>query len=224
MEVTRLKAERRTALGRNQIKQIRRQGWLPAVVYGGEGEPASIAVSEWEMEQHLRHHHRVYQIEMDGQQQSVYLQDVQWYAMTDRIQHVDFKRIDLTKEIEAEVEIEFVGHPAGASKGGALSKDYTALPVRCLPTSLPDSIEVSVAHLDLHQSVLAKEVQMPEGVTLLLDADEVVCHVAEMVEHAPADTTQGSVEPEIAGAPPKAEGEAKEPAEKADKAEKKEKE
>jgi large subunit ribosomal protein L25 len=209
MEVTRLKAERRTALGRNHLRHLRREGWLPAVLYGGEDpQPVALSVSEWEMEQHVHHHHRVYQIEVEGGRQDAYLQDVQYDPLTDRMLHVDFKRIDLTVPIETEVEIEFVGHPVGAGKGGALIKDYTALPVKCLPTRIPERIQVIVAPLDMDQSLLAREVEMPPGVTLLLEPDEVVCHVAEMVVHAPPATVAESVEPEVAGKPAEAGAEA----------------
>jgi len=195
MEVTRLKAERRSAKGRNQVKLIRTQGWLPAVLYGGSTEPLPLSISEWEMEQHIRHHHRVFQIEVEGKKQDAYLQDIQWEAMTDRLTHVDFKRIDLTVEIETEVNIEFLGHPIGLAKGGALMKDMTELPVRCLPMSIPEKIEINVAPLDMDESLRAKDVVMPEGVTLMLKPEQVICHVAEMAVHAQAEMAPAAAEP-----------------------------
>jgi large subunit ribosomal protein L25 len=205
MEVTRLKAERRNAMGRNQVKTIRSQGWLPAVIYGGGAEPLSISISDWEMEQHIRHHHRVFQIEVEGKRQDAYLQDIQWEAMTERLRHVDFKRIDLTVEIETKVTIEYLGHPVGLAKGGALVKDLVDLPVKCLPLAIPEKIEVKVAHLDMDDVLRAKDLAMPKGVTLLLKPEQAICHVAEMVMHAPAETVAAVAEPEVAGAP-KAEG------------------
>lgn len=208
MEVTRLKAERRAVKGRNQVQQIRRQGWLPVIMYGGTEEPVMLSVSEWEMEQHIRHHHRVYQIEVDGRSQDAYLQEVQYDNLTDRLMHIDFKRIDLTKPIETEVEVEYVGHPVGLGKGGVLIKDYTSLPVKCLPTQIPDKIEVNVGPLDLHQSILAKDVVLPQGVTLLIEADDTVCHISEFVAHAPAAPVAETVEPETVDGKPEDAGEA----------------
>ena len=124
MQVVRMKAERRTALGRNRNEALRAQGWMPAVVYGEGKESMSIAISEWELEQHVKAHHRVFHLDIGGVAESAFLQEVAWQATTDRPLHADFKRIDLNKPIDAEVEVALVGHPAGLSKGGTLVKDH----------------------------------------------------------------------------------------------------
>src|SRR6187549_4164670 len=100
MQVVRMKAERRTAVGRNQVAQLRAQGWLPAVVYGDGKEAVSIAISEWELEQHVKAHHKVFQLEVGGAAEAALLQEVSWHAVSDRPVHADFKRIDLTKPID----------------------------------------------------------------------------------------------------------------------------
>lgn len=186
MQVVRMKAERRTAIGRNQVARLRAEGWLPAVVYGDGKEPVSIAISEWELEQHIRAHHKVFQLEIGGASQSALLQDVSWQATTDRPVHADFKRVDLTKPIETEVEVTLIGHPVGLGKGGALMKDHLVLTVRCLPTSIPEGIEHDVSSLDLDQGVTAGEIALPEGVTLVTPPHTSVCHVAAVVAAEPA--------------------------------------
>jgi large subunit ribosomal protein L25 len=209
MQVARLKAERRTATGRNQVAQIRKQGWLPAVVYGEGQEPQSISISEWELDQHVKAHHKVFRLEIDGKRQDAYLQEVRWNAIDDRPLHVDFKRIDLTKPIELGVEVTFLGHPIGLAKGGVLIKDHPSVKVRCLPTSIPEAIEVKVGHLDMDESLLAKELVLPEGVTLAVSPDMVVCHVAKLVVQvvaAPAAPVAAAETPAEGAAPPAAGG------------------
>lgn len=188
MQVVRMKAERRTALGRNQVAQLRTQGWLPAVVYGEGKEPVPIAISEWELEQHVRAHHKVFQLEIGGVAQSALLQEVSWQATTDRPLHADFKRVDLTKPIETEVEVTLLGHPVGLGKGGALMKDHLVLIVRCLPTAIPESLEHDISGLDLDQTLEAGQVALPEGVSLVTPPHTTVCHVGLVVaaEAAPA--------------------------------------
>jgi large subunit ribosomal protein L25 len=181
MQVARLKAEVRSALGRAEVKTLRAQGWLPAVVYGEGKDPQSISISEWELEQHIKHHHRVYSLEIDGSKQDAYLQDVQHDSLSDRLRHVDFKRIDLTKPIEIEVEVTFVGHPVGLGKGGVLIKDHPLIKVRCLPTAIPEELEATIGHLEIDQSLQAKEVPLPQGVQLAVPPEFVVCHVAKLV-------------------------------------------
>lgn len=178
MEVVRMKAERRSALGRNQIKKLRSEGWMPAVVYGGKGKEAqSIQVSEWELDQHVAKHHKVFSLEIDGQQDSVWLQDIAWKATTDRPLHADFLRIDLDQPWETDVEISLLGHPAGLSKGGVLIKDNLIIRISALPKDLPEGIEIDISKLDAGSSFRAKELPLPEGVSLAVDPDTYIVRV-----------------------------------------------
>lgn len=205
MQVANMKAERRTAQGRNQVAHLRKQGWVPAIVYGGTDAPVSISISEWEMEQHVKHHHRVFRLEVDGQSQDAYLQEIQWDSLTDRAKHVDFKRIDLTKPIELEVEVTLLGHPVGLGKGGVLLKDHTTITISCLPTAIPEEIEVAIGHLEVDMALTAKELPLPEGVTLAVSEDTVICHVAKLVVAAvAAPAADATVAPEGGATPPAA--------------------
>ena len=89
MKVVRMKAERRTAVGRNQLKKLRKEGFMPAVVYGEGKEALSIAISEWELERHVEQHHKVFSLEIAGSTQSALLQEIAWQATTDRPLHAD---------------------------------------------------------------------------------------------------------------------------------------
>lgn len=206
MKVVPMKAERRTALGRNQIAQLRAGGWLPAVVYGDGKESQSIAISEWELDQHVKAHHKVFQLDIGGAKQAAFLQEVAWHATTDRPLHADFKRIDLSKPIEAEVEVALLGHPVGLSKGGTLVKDHVLLKVRCLPTEIPEGIDYDVSKLDLDQFVTAAQISLPKGVELVSAPTMTVCHVAKLVVQA-APAAPAAAPAEGAAAP--AAGEAK---------------
>ena len=179
MEVARMKAERRTALGRNQIQKLRQEGWMPAVVYGAGKEPVSIQISEWELERHVSAHHKVYQLDIAGQQESAFLQDVAWKATTDRPLHADFLRIDLNKPLESEVEITLIGHPAGLSKGGALTKDHLIIRVQSLPTAIPEGIEIDISKMDLGEVLRASDLPLPEGVQLAIEPETPICHVTQ---------------------------------------------
>jgi len=190
MKVVPMKAERRTALGRNQVAQLRSQGWMPAVVYGEGQESLSIAISEWELEQHLKSHHKVFQLDISGAPQAAFLQDVSYHAVSDRPLHADFKRIDLTRPIEAEIEVSLLGYPVGTGKGGALMKDHLVIKVRCLPTAIPEDIEHDISSLDLDQALTAGQLALPAGVELVSAPQMPICHVAKVVvaaeEAAPA--------------------------------------
>ena len=208
MEITTIKAKARTAIGKSHVRELRQQGYVPAVVYGDGKEPTAVQLDETDLQSHLRHHHRVFQLEVGGQQQAIYLQEVQWDPIADRVLHVDLKRVDLTKPMSVLVEINFLGHPVGISKGGRFIKDHPQLRVKCLPTKIPDNFEVNVGHLEIDAKILASEVKLPEGVTLDILPSTVVCHVVfqkvEVIAAPAAAVVEGAVPAEGAAAAPAA--------------------
>jgi large subunit ribosomal protein L25 len=178
MEVARMKAERRSALGRNQIKKLRTEGWMPAVVYGGEGkESVSIQISEWELDQHVSKRHKVFSLELDGQSESVWLQAIEWKATSDRPLHADFLRIDLDKSWDCKVEISLIGHPVGLSKGGTMVKDNLVVQISALPKDIPVDIEIDVSSLEAGGSIRAKDLPLPDGVSLSVDPELFIVRV-----------------------------------------------
>jgi large subunit ribosomal protein L25 len=222
MQVVRMKAEPRSALGRNRLAALRAEGWMPAVVYGDGQEPVSISISEWELEQHVKAHHRVFQLDIGGTAQAAFLQEISWQATNDRPLHADFKRIDLKKPIEADVEVALLGHPVGLSKGGTLMKDHIVIKVRCLPTEIPDAIEHDVSKLEIDDYVHAGQLALPQNVTLVTAANTPVCHVAKVVVQeaaapAAAPAAEGAAAAPAAGDKPAEKGADKAPAPKADK-------
>jgi large subunit ribosomal protein L25 len=188
MEVAQMKAERRSALGRNQIKKLRAEGWMPAVVYGQGGEPLSIQISEWELEQHLKARHKVFNLDVAGTNVESFLQDVSYKAVSDRPLHADFLRISFDKPIETVLEITLLGHPAGLSRGGLLVKDSLKIKVTAMPTKLPEALEVKISSLNCGDYLRAKDLVLTEGVELGVDGEHAICHVtAAPVVKAEAD-------------------------------------
>lgn len=188
MQVAKIETERRTDTGRRRLQLLRAQGRMPAVIYGLGGESIAITLGQAEFEGHVRHHHRVFKATVDGRDEALYLQAVVWEPTSDRPIHADFKRIDMTKPITTKVEVVFLGHPVGLSKGGRTIHDIAAIDVTCLPLDLPESIEINIGHLEIDMKVLAKELPLPQGVKLAVPEDAVVCHVilhVEKVEEAP---------------------------------------
>lgn len=205
MEITTIKAKARTALGKSHVRELRMQGYVPAVVYGEGKTPESVQIDETDLQSHLRHHHRVFHLDVSGSTQAIYLQEVQWDSLNDRPLHVDFKRVDLKKPLSVAVEVTFLGHPVGISKGGRFIKDHPQVKVLCLPTEIPEGLEIGVGHLEIDQKIVASELKLPAGVKLDMPADTVVCHVVfQKVEviaaPAAAATAEGAAAAE-GGAP-----------------------
>lgn len=190
MEVAQMKAERRSALGRNQIKKLRAEGWMPAVVYGQGGESVSIQISEWELEQHLKARHKVFNLDVAGTNVESFLQAVSYKTTNDRPLHADFLRISFDKPIETVLEISLLGHPAGLSRGGVLVKDKLKIKVTAMPTKLPEVLEVKISGLNAGDYLRAKDLELTEGVELAVDGELAICHVTA----APVVKTEGDEE------------------------------
>lgn len=205
MELTKIQAEPRSAVGSNQVARLRADGKVPAVIYGGGGENVPVALSGRELERHLRAHHRVFSLQLGDREETTYLQDVQYDVLTDRPMHLDFKRIDLTKPIHVTVEIVYLGHPVGLGKGGRLVKDMNDVPILCLPTAIPETIELTINDLDLGQKILAKDLPLPQGATLDVDPETLVCHLVVEAAAPEAPAGEEPTEPEVIGAKEKGE-------------------
>lgn len=195
MDVTILNAEPRVARGTRQVARLRAEGKVPAVVYGLAGDNELVAIDGVTFERELRKHHRLFQLEYSGKRQAVFLQDIQFDVLDDRPVHVDLKRVDLDAEIEVEVELDFLGHPAGASQGGVLVKDRVSITIRVLPRDIPDGIPVSVKDLGLGDEIRIADLTLPASAKCDESPDTVVCHIGiptsaqpePVAEEAPAE-------------------------------------
>jgi len=215
MEISQIAVERRSAKGGNQVARLREEGKVPAVLYGGDSGSVDLTVQEREVQQHVRQHQKVFKLTMEGKEQAIFLKDVQWDCLTDRPLHVDFLRIDLSQELHVNVELMFLGHPVGISKGSRLVKDMTEIKVKCLPEKIPELVELRIGHLDLGDRVTAGDLELPDGVSLDMDGETSICHLpgeeelareeaAAAAEAAAEAATEADGAPEAAGDAPAA--------------------
>ncbi|MBI5416166.1 MAG: 50S ribosomal protein L25 [Candidatus Omnitrophica bacterium] len=235
MEEIKLDVQVRNRIGSRQVKQIRRENFIPAIVYGDGGNPTSIKVERNTYERIMRHHRgqnvifhlNVLEGEKKLRDYSVIVKEEQHDPVSDQLLHIDFNRISLTKEIEVKVAIAAKGEPVGVKRdGGSLEHVLWELPIICLPTKIPQKIEVEVSHLLIGDAVHLKDITLPEGVRTKVDPDTILVSVVPpMKEEVAVAAEEGPKEPEVLKEKKPAEGEAKEgEAKKEDKAESKAKE
>ncbi len=191
MAVTNLKCEARTAVGTKQVARLRESGKVPAIVYGGPNEPQNLSIDVLDVERELRHHRRVFTLDLAGAQQGVYLQDAQFDVMSDEALHLDFIRIDLAQDLKLDIRLVFSGHAKGVAKGGSLVKDMLTVPLSCKSDSVPHSVEVLVGDMDLGSEILCKEIKLPEGCTLNCSEDAIAVHMPEEEERPDLEEEEG---------------------------------
>lgn len=197
-----LRAERRQQLGTRASRRLRRDGRLPAVVYGHQQEVLNVTVPLKETLEHLQHGAHLFSLQIDGATEQVLIKDVQYDHLGNEILHLDLFRVNLDEEITSEVRIRLVGEPLGIKTGGVLTQTKHVLEIICRVRDLPDEIRVDVSKLDVGDALHVGEITLPEGARLADEdeADVTIATVAvqkeEEVEVAPAE---GPAEPEIIG-------------------------
>jgi large subunit ribosomal protein L25 len=208
MEEILLEAETRDEAGKSKVKELRRKGFIPGVVYAGGKEAVSVKVSRHELLQ-LVHHHRLenvvinLKIKDDKKKDSrpCMIKEIQHEPVKGDITHIDFNEISLTKVIKVNVPVVTKGEPMGVKQeGGSLEHILWEIEVECLPTDIPKNFEVDVSVLKIGDSVHVKDITFPPKVKVLVDGEAVVLSVAApMKEEVVGAAVEGEekLEPEV---------------------------
>jgi large subunit ribosomal protein L25 len=209
-----LETQSRKLDGSRGAGRLRKNGRIPAVLYGHKEDNLFFTLPQEELEHAIRHGVHVVDLKTDGKVQKALIKEVQWDHLGAELLHVDFARISETERVKVTVPIEIKGTAPGIAAGGVLDQPLHAIEVECLAIAIPNSIRVNVGSLQLEQAIHVRELQMPEGVKAMADPDVVVVQVAlkQLEEAAPvaAPAAEGA-EPEVIGRKP---AEAEEPEEK----------
>lgn len=173
----------RTVVGK-KVKRIRREGWVPMVLYGPGFEPELYQANDIEINRVLAAAGMTSLISLQVEErQGLYqtlVREIQRDVLTDALIHVDLYRVSMSQKITTEVPIKFVGKSAGVEQGQAILLTLTAqVEIECLPSDLVSSLELDLGALqNMGDALLVKDLSVPEGITILTDSDEVIVHVA----------------------------------------------
>lgn len=201
-----LKAEGRARTGSGVLKQMRREGFVPSVIYGGGTENQNIKVHAKtfrDMLSHAASDSILVNLDIEGVgTQLAFLQDVQHNALTNEILHVDFLAVDQNTEIHANLPLELVGEAVGVAEGGLLEQMLHSLEISCLPKDLPEDISADVSSLAIGDALHIGEMTFPAGVKAVLNDDVVVAIVAKtrVAESEDAQGEDAPTEPEVTSA------------------------
>jgi len=177
MEEIRIKAEARKGRGKGPARRLRREGTIPAVLYGKDVEPLALAISSrdwWLLETHARSNAIIKMELTDGtkvQERPVMVKNVQKRPVDDKVLHVDFLQVSMERAVQVEVPIHLVGNPVGVVNGGVVDQHLRVAMIESLPGQIPEFIEVDISNLDIGDSIHIHEISLP-GVKLL-DAPDV---------------------------------------------------
>lgn len=183
-----LKAVKRTAGKKSEVKKLRREGYVPAVLYVKEnnGEPLAIQANEFKaFLRHVKPGHLPTSVftlvDEKGKERRVVIKDIQYEITTYDVSHLDFEELVPTHKINVKVPIECIGQVecAGIKLGGVLRQVIRHVRVRCLPKDLPSFFELDVRELGIKQTKRLSDLAMPNTVRPLVDMNEVVAVIVK---------------------------------------------
>ena len=203
-----LEVQLREKLGSRYTARIRKEGFVPAVVYGHKQGPVHVQVSSEELIPLLRQKAHLINIKVDDKSEHCVVKDMQWDYLGDNIIHIDFERVNLSEKVTMEVDVEFVGEPKALNEAGAfLDTVRNKLNLSCRADSIPERIEVNISELTTEKSITIADLDLPSGVEALSDPEKVVVQIKiakEQPEEEAAEAGEG--EPEVIGGAKEDEG------------------
>jgi len=171
-------ATSRSIKGTSASRRLRREGRVPAIVYGGNAEPLNIELDHNETYHAVRkeeYHSSILDMHIDGKSVgSVLLRAVQWHPYKQQVLHVDFQRVSKSERITTKVPLHFVNgdiSPAVKLSAAVITHPITEIEITCLPADLPQGIEVDLAEMVGGAVLHVSDVTLPEGVTLAQHGD-----------------------------------------------------
>ena len=194
-------AQVRSTRGKNEARRTRREGQIPAVLYGAFQDPVSVAVSPREILKIVRSntgYNTIFNLSVAGGETTpVMVVDQQVDPIRGTLLHADLKRIDLTKRIRVTVPVHTEGEAAGVKvQGGLLEVISRAIEIECLPDEIPEGFTVNVSELMIGQARRASDVALAGSMKLTSSPDSVIAHVVALrveAEPAPAAGAEGAV-------------------------------
>ena len=192
----------RSLQGTGASRRLRNSGKTPGIVYGAGADTQLIELDHnalWHALKKEVFHSSILDLEVAGKSQQVLLRDVQYHPFKQLVLHVDFQRVDASKKLHTKVPLHFMNqetNPAVKLSSAVISHVLNEIEIECLPSALPEFIEVDLAKIEAGQSVHAKDIPLPAGVALVAHVD------AENPVVAAATIPAGAIAEDAAAAAP----------------------
>lgn len=196
-----LKASTREGAGKKAAKALRREGKLPAVMYGARQDPVPLAVNYRDFDAFLRKHRgesAIINLDIEGDKpRMALLREVQRDYVQNTLIHVDFQQISLTDRIHMTLPLVLVGSAVGArpEHGGVLEQSLREIDIECLASDIPEHLEADISLLHLHESLHVGDLSFP-GIRIITDRAVVIASVVGAMREA-APVEEAAIEPEI---------------------------
>ncbi len=165
-------AESRKDQGKGASRRLRRAAKVPAILYGGKGEPSAITLDQLKllnMVDDEKFYSSIISLKLEGQDHQAVVKDVQMHPAKNQVLHVDLQRVLADQPIRLHIPIHFLNAgsaPGVKVQGGLVSHLKTEVEISCLPKDLPEAVEVDMSQMKLHETIFLKDLKLPAGVSL----------------------------------------------------------
>lgn len=165
------------------LKDLRKNGIIPCVIYGKKTEPVNALVDKKYFMNLLMHsldEHIIFNITIDGKKKKyvAIMKERQWDPIKQEIMHIDFKTLDLKEEIELSSEFKFIGTPKGVKQGGIVEVRHTKVKGKCLPLDYPKFLECDISNMAIGDVLKMKDIATPTSLKLYFQPEEIIITVA----------------------------------------------
>lgn len=196
--------QKRSETGTNANRRLRQAGKIPAVVYGGGKDTVPIVLDRKTLIDLMKsgdNENAIFLLKLadSGQERHAMIRDMQVDPLTRQVVHIDFQRIVMDKKVKVQVPVELKGTAYGVkTEGGMIDFVHREVTIECLPGDIPKHLDLDVTDLRVGQHVEAKDLQLPEGVTLAEEPERVIVALSHTkAEEAAAAAAEGAAEPEV---------------------------
>ena len=196
----------RNLQGTGASRRLRNSGKTPGIVYGAAAEPQLIELDHnalWHALKKEAFHSSILDLEVAGKSSRVLLRDVQYHPFRQLVLHVDFQRVDPNKKLHTKVPVHFMNqetNPAVKLGGAIISHVVTEVEIECLPADLPEFVELDLAKVEAGQSLHAKDIALPKGVSLVAHIESENPVIASAAVPAGATAAEAAAEGETPAA------------------------
>jgi large subunit ribosomal protein L25 len=207
-----IKVDKRNDEGKGASRRLRRAGFVPAIVYGGELNPVSIQIQHkdvWHASQNEWFYSSILDLSLGGDVQKVLLRDMQRHPFKQLVLHLDFQRVSENQAIRVRVPLHFLNQEssvAGKTSGVVITHELNEVEISCLPKHLPESIEIDLSGLQIGDIVHLSDLKLPEGVEIPelrfgKEHDHALVVAKEVREEVEAEPAEGAAPAATAATP-----------------------
>ena len=184
-----LNADARSEIGGRSLNRLRKTGYLPAVLYGREIEAEPIVIKLSDLREILAKEGKnaFLTLKLKGKDNAAIVKEIQYNAINGDILHVDLQQVSLTEKIQSNIPVRLNGRE-NAEKGGFMANlQLSELTIECLPQHTPRHFEIDISHMQVGDIITVGEIEKPEGVTILNEAEEVIVSLIEVKQAAESE-------------------------------------